>query len=48
VLVIGKSAPIKGFSPESWDAALDVAGYPKAPAATKAEAKKTCRTLMVS
>lgn len=30
VLVVGKAAPIKGFSSDSWDAALDVAGYPKA------------------
>lgn len=40
VLVVGKSAPIKGYSADSWDAALDVAGYPKAPAAAKAEPKK--------
>ena len=33
VLVVGKAAPIKGYGPESWDVALDVAGYPKAPAA---------------
>lgn len=29
VLVVGKATPIKGYSSESWDAALDVAGYPK-------------------
>lgn len=39
VLVVGKSSPIKGYGAESWDAALDVAGYPKAPAA-KTEPKK--------
>lgn len=40
VLVVGKSTPIKGYSAESWDAALDVAGYPKASAA-KTEQKTT-------
>lgn len=29
VLVVGKSAPLKGYSRETWDTALDVAGYPK-------------------
>jgi len=32
VLVVGKAAPLKGFSSDSWGAALDVAGYPKAAA----------------
>jgi hypothetical protein len=36
VLIVGKASPIKGFSAESWDAALDVAGYPKASAAKPA------------
>jgi len=45
VLVVGKSAPIRGYSAESWDAALDVAGYPKvpAPAVKPAAAAKTER-----
>lgn len=30
VLVVGKSSPVKGFGADAWDAALDVAGYPKA------------------
>ncbi|MBS4098382.1 MAG: glutaredoxin family protein [Sulfuricella sp.] len=29
VLLIGKSSPVKGYGSETWDAALDVAGYPK-------------------
>lgn len=42
VLTVGKAAPIKGFSADAWDAALDVAGYPKlaAPPA-KQEQKST-------
>jgi glutaredoxin len=52
VLLVGKAAPIKGYGSESWDAALDVAGYPKkaanpkpgaapAKAATEAQDGKT-------
>lgn len=40
VLVVGKASPIKGYSPESWDAALDVAGYPKAAAAKPASGSR--------
>jgi glutaredoxin len=29
VLVVGTSAPLKGFDPEVWGALLDAAGYPK-------------------
>ncbi len=35
VLVVGKSAPIKGYSKETWDTALDVAGYPKKAASAR-------------
>ena len=38
VLVVGKASPIKGYGAESWDAALDVAGYPKAVSAKPAAA----------
>lgn len=39
MLVVGKATPIKGYGAESWDAALDVAGYPKAVAAKAPAAK---------
>jgi glutaredoxin len=29
VLVVGSSAPVKGYEPAAWDAALDTAGYPR-------------------
>jgi glutaredoxin len=35
VLVVGKSAPIRGYSHETWNTALDVAGYPKKAATAK-------------
>lgn len=41
VLVVGKASPIRGYGAESWDAALDVAGYPKAAAAKSAVPSKT-------
>jgi len=43
VLVVGKASPIRGYGAESWDAALDVAGYPKAAAAKPTAAAKTER-----
>lgn len=39
VLVVGKSSPVKGYGADAWDAALDVAGYPKAPVKPSAPAK---------
>lgn len=32
VLVVGSASPVKGYGAETWDAALDVAGYPRTPA----------------
>lgn len=29
VMVVGNAAPVKGFDPGTWGAALDAAGYPK-------------------
>jgi glutaredoxin len=29
VLVIGRTAPLKGYEPGQWDIALDAAGYPR-------------------
>ena len=29
VLVVGRSAPLKGYDAGAWDAALDAAGYPR-------------------
>lgn len=39
VLLVGKSSPVKGYGADTWDAALDVAGYPKAPAKPAAPQK---------
>jgi Domain of unknown function (DUF4124) len=44
VLVVGKASPIRGYGAESWDAALDVAGYPKAAAAKPASSAKPAAT----
>lgn len=41
VLVVGKASPIRGYGAESWDAALDVAGYPKAAVTKPAAPPKT-------
>lgn len=39
VLLVGKSSPVKGYGADTWDAALDVAGYPKVPAKPTAPQK---------
>lgn len=40
VLTVGNAAPLKGYEAGMWDAALDVAGYPKSNPSGKAAAKK--------